>query len=269
MKKMRSISLVAVLLAGFIGSVPAQAGKKAATKKTAANKLAADPSLEELLKGQDDMTRGQSSKGQMSMHIKTARWERSLTIKMWSQGKDKTLMRIVKPAKEKGTSTLKVDKNIWNYLPKIDRTIKVPASMMSGSWMGSHLSNDDLVQESRFSEDYDCKITQKPKAAQATEHWQISCTPHANAPVVWGRVDLSLRGDNRLADSVKYFDEKGKLVRSLIFSDFKQIGDHQMAMHMSVKPADKPDEFTEINYDDIAFNVKLPASTFSRQALKR
>jgi len=82
-------------------------------------------------------------------------------------------------------------------------------------------------------------------------------------------VDLSLRADNRLADGVKYYDEKGQLVRSLAFSQFKQIGDHQMAMHMRVQPADKPEEFTEINYDDIAFNVKLPARTFSRQALKR
>ena len=264
MNKSKCLSSVMLLAAGLVFAPQLQAGAKAKPAKSTA-----EPSLAELLKGQDDMTRGQSSKGQMSMHIKTARWERSLTIKLWSEGTDRTLMRIVKPAKEKGVSTLKVGKNIWNYLPKIDRTIKVPASMMSGSWMGSHLSNDDLVQESRFSDDYDCKITQKPKSAQASEHWLIACVPHPNAPVVWGRVDLSLRADNRLADGVKYYDEKGKLVRSLVFSQFKQIGDHQMAMHMRVQPADKPEEFTEINYDDIAFNVKLPARTFSRQALKR
>ena len=256
--------LIAVLL--FVSLSSLGANKTASWANSAG---AADPSLQDLLKAQDDMTRGKSSRGQMRMHIKTARWERSLTIKMWSQGTDKTLMRIVKPAREKGISTLKVGNSIWNYLPKIDRTIKVPASMMSGSWMGSHLSNDDLVQASRFSENYDCKITHKPKNAGAGEHWLISCTPHADAAVVWGRVELSMRADNRLADSVKYFDEQGALVRSLLFSDFKQVGDHQMAMHMRVQPADKPQEFTEIIYDNIAFNVTLPARTFSRQALKR
>lgn len=241
--------------------------KAAKAAPAAAAKASADPSIQELLRGQDDMTRGQSSAGQMTMNIKTARWERSLTIKMWSEGTEKTLMRIVKPAKEKGTSTLKVGKDIWNYLPKIDRTIKVPASMMSGSWMGSHLSNDDLVQESRYSEDYTCAFQSKPKTP--SDHWVIDCTPKPDAAVVWGKVILMLRGDNRLADELQFFDEKGKLVRSLKFSNFKDIGGHTLATHMLLVPVDKPDESTEIIYDKIAFDVKLPANTFSQQALKR
>ncbi|MGI5861436.1 MAG: outer membrane lipoprotein-sorting protein [Myxococcales bacterium] len=103
----------------------------------------AEPTLEQLLEKTDDLLRGKSSAGQVRMHIKTERWERTLSMKVWSEGKEKTLVRILSPAKEKGVSTLKVGDNIWNYLPNIDRTIKIPASMMSGAWTGSHFTNDD------------------------------------------------------------------------------------------------------------------------------
>ena len=37
------------------------------------------------------------------------------------------MITILEPAKEAGTVTLKVDNNIWNYLPKVDSVMKVPS----------------------------------------------------------------------------------------------------------------------------------------------
>jgi hypothetical protein len=228
--------------------------------------LAAEPTVDELLRLQDDATRGSSSQGRITMRVKTDRWERTLSMRVFSEGTEKTLVRIESPAKERGTATLKVDQGIWNYLPKVDRTIKVPASMMSGSWMGSHFTNDDLVRESRYSEDYACGFT--PEPATAATHWVISCTPKPNAPVVWGRVVLRVRKVDRLADTVRYLDERGRLVRTMDMSDFTQVGDRRLARTMRLVPADKPQELTEVTYDEMVFDVKLPPSTFTLQALK-
>ena len=224
-------------------------------------------SIQDFLKIQDDATRGASSEGTMKMRVKTARWDRALTIKMWSEGSEKTLMRIESPAKEKGTSTLKVDKDIWNYLPKVDRTIKVPASMMSGAWMGSHFTNDDLVQESRYSEDFKCQFLAKPQGGQGK--YQIECIPNPDAAVVWGKVHIQARAEDKLADEIRFYDEKGKLVRSMVMTDFTQMGGRTLPRHMKLVPADKPDEFTEVSYEEMAFDVQLPARTFTLQALKR
>ena len=51
-------------------------------------------------------------------------------------------------------ATLKVKDKLWNYLPNTDRTMRVPSAMMSGAYMGSHITNDDLVQGTRLSDDY-------------------------------------------------------------------------------------------------------------------
>ena len=240
-----------------------------ATLAVAASPCAAqEPTADELLLGFDDMFRGTSSHGRMRLSVRTERWQRELTMEMWSQGPEKTLVRIVAPAKERGTSTLKVGKDIWNYLPKIDRTIRVPSSMMSGSWMGSHLTNDDLVSESRFVEDFECEISAAAKV-ESQEHWVIRCVPKPDAPIVWGEVVVTIRRQDELAEKIDYFDERGELVRSMIYDDVADIGGRRIPRRMRILPADKPQEYTEAYYDELEFDVELPASMFSLQSLRR
>ncbi|HSF03847.1 MAG TPA: outer membrane lipoprotein-sorting protein, partial [Solirubrobacterales bacterium] len=124
----------------------------------------------------DRLLRGESSDGEMTMTVVTERWKRSLTLRVWSQGTARALIRVIAPAKEAGTATLKAGDDIWNYLPKIDRTIRVPTSMMMASWMGSHFTNDDLVKESRLVRDYDVALAfAGPR--QGVEVWEFVLTP--------------------------------------------------------------------------------------------
>lgn len=227
---------------------------------------AAEPTVEELLAATDDVTRGTSSDAIMEMHVKTANYERTLKMHAVSAGKDKTLIRILEPAKDAGIATLKVDDNIWNYLPKVDRTMKVPAGMMSGNWMGSHFTNDDLVKDSRLSEDFTYTVTSRPKD-NAEGLYVITLVPKPDAPVVWGSIVAKIRPD-KLPVSIVYNDEKGKAVRTMQFSDFKQMDGRMVPGTMTLLPADKPGEFTSMTYDSIDFDVKLPDSTFTLQALK-
>ena len=92
---------------------------------------------------------GRSSHGKITMEIKTRHWQRTLVMEAWSEGRDRFLTRILEPRKERGTGTLKVADDIWNYFPRIDRLVKIPSSMMGDRWMGSHLTNDDLVKEGK------------------------------------------------------------------------------------------------------------------------
>jgi len=228
--------------------------------------LAAEPTIEELLAATDDVARGTSSDAIMEMHVKTANYERTMKMHAWSAGKDKTLIRILEPAKDAGIATLKVDNNIWNYLPKVDRTMKVPAGMMSGNWMGSHLTNDDLVKESRLSEDFTYTLTSRPKE-NPEGLYVITLVPKPDAPVVWGSIVAKIRPD-KLPVSIAYNDEKGKAVRTMTFADFKSMDGRMVPGTMTILPADKPGEFTSMTYVSIDFDVKLPDSTFTLQALK-
>ena len=216
----------------------------------------------------DRVLRGASSRGVATMRVITRHWERSLTMEVWSLGNDYSLVRVLSPAKEAGTSTLKASRDIWNYLPKVDRTIKIPASMMMGSWMGSHFTNDDLVKESRLVEDYEIETTFEG-TRETVKLWEFTLTPRPEAAVVWGKIEYRVRQRDFMPLQARYFDEEGELVRTLTFSDFRRMGGRLVPAHMDMQPHDKPGERTSVSYDELQFNLDIDKSFFSLRTLRR
>ena len=225
-----------------------------------------DATIERLLNSTDDVARGDSSVAVMVMEVKTERYERTVKMKAWSQGTDKSLVVILEPAKEKGVATLMVEDNIWNYLPKVDRTMKVPAAMMSGSWMGSHVTNDDLVKGSRMSEDYTWELTADP--ANGDTNYVIELTPRPDAPVVYGKVIVTVTPDE-LPVSTTFHDEDGTLVRTMEYKDVKTVDGKEMPTTFLIVPANKDGEYTKMTYESLDFDVDIPADTFSLKSLKQ
>ena len=227
---------------------------------------AADPSIEDLLNATDDIQRGGSSAAVLQMAVKTSRYERTVELKAWSKGEDKSLIIIEAPAKDKGIATLKVGDNIWNYLPKVDRTMKVPGGMMSSSWMGSHFSNDDLVKQNRLADEFTAVIEARPTAG--TGSWVLRLTPKPDAPVVWGAIVVTVSADI-IPESIQYFDEDGSLARTMRFESVQDVGGRKVPMVMTLIPASKPDEQTKVTYTSLEFDVELQDSIFSLQGLKQ
>jgi outer membrane lipoprotein-sorting protein len=225
----------------------------------------AEPTVEELLDATDDVSRGTSSHAVIQMYVKTANYERTMKLEAWSEGEDKSLIILREPAKDAGVATLKVDDNIWNYLPKVDRTMKIPAGMMSGSWMGSHFTNDDLVKSSRLADEYTYHLTGRP--ADSAGVYVIELVPKPDAAVVWGKVVVKVTPD-KVPTEISFYAEDGTLARTQTFTDVGLIDGRKVPKVMTLLPADKPGEMTRITYDSLDFDVKLPPETFSLQALK-
>ena len=237
-----------ILIAALAWAVPAVA--------------AAEPTIEELLDATDDVNRGASSKSTITMQVKTKRYERTMTMDAWSRGEEDSLIRITAPAKDAGTTTLKVGDDMWNYIPKIDRTMKIPPGMMSGAWMGSHFSNDDLVKSNRLADEFTYE-----KESVVDGVYTIVCTAKPDAAVVWGKVVVKVRED-KIPLEVGYYDEDGELARKLTFSDVRQLGGRTVPATMLLEPADRPGEFTKITTTAMDFDVKFDDRTFSLQSLK-
>lgn len=226
------------------------------------------PEAHEVLAKQDDLWRGTSSKGKMVMNVKTSNWKRSLTMDVYSQGKDYSLVKVILPMKEQGTATLKVFDEIYNYLPKTDRTIKLTSAMMMGSWMGSHFNNDDLVKGSRLSEDYNARITFQGRR-DSEDVIEITLTPKPDAPVVWGKIVVVARASDWMPVKNTYYDEDGKIVRIMTCSDYKTVSGRLVPTRIVMSPLDKPGEYTEVIYSDLTFDVSFKKGFFSIAELRR
>lgn len=228
----------------------------------------AELSAKEILDKVDDLYRGDSARGRMTMTVVTKHWTRSLTVEFWAEGKDKSLYRILQPKKEQNTATLRVGNDIWNYLPKVNRVIKLPSSMMSASWMGSHFTNDDLVKESRFTDDYTFEKSFEGKR-DGGDVVEITCHPKEDAPVVWGKVVVEIGTEHYLPHWLKYYDEDGKLARTMSFSKTKQMGGRLIPTEVTLIPESDPGEKTVVTYEEVEFDVPLDKQIFSLRNLER
>ena len=144
----------------------------------------------------------------------------------------------------------------------------MPASMMAGSWMGSHFSNDDLVKESQLVEDYDITLSYRG-ARDGTNVWEFDLSPLPEAPVVWDRIIYQVRQSDYMPLWAKFFDENGNLSRTMTFSEFTEMGGRLIPLVMEMQPTDKPNEYTKLRYDMMQFDVGLDTSFFSLRNLKR
>ncbi len=237
----------------------------AATPVSAAQTPPAPPDVEAVLARLDDLYRSTSSIARIEIQVTTPRSTRSLRLKAWTRGEDEALIVIEAPPREEGTTTLRVGPNLWNYLPRIARTIRVPPSMMLGSWMGTDFTNDDLVKESSMHDDFDSRLDRR---SESPPGWWITLTVKPGIVGRWARIDL-LVDDDQLPVEERHFDRKGRLSRTMAFDEIKTLGGRRLPTHMALTPVDSPGQRTEMRYLELQFEVPLADDTFSLSTLER
>ncbi len=221
-----------------------------------------------LIKRTDQLLTGRSTIGVMTMSIKTPSWSRSLKLKIWTQGKEYALVRVLDGGpRETGMMTLKREKQLWNWLPQAGRVMKLPSAMMGDSWMGSDFTNDDLLRGNSLTDDFTTSVTGTEKVEGGTA-WRLVLDPKPTAVVVWARIEMLVDRATCLPVTEQYFDEDGKLARQMKFSDFRRVGWRQFPARMTLIPAEQGRE-TSIFYSEIQFDVAIPSDTFSLERLRQ
>lgn len=216
----------------------------------------------------DELLRANSSISEISMTVVKPDWSRTMDMKVWALEPDFALVLITSPAKDKGIVTLKRDKEVWNWIPSVQRVIKIPPSMMLQPWMGSDFTNDDLVRQSSIVEDYEHSFIGEEKY-DGYDCYKIQMIPRPDAGVVWGKIIAWISKTGYLELRADYYDEDGVIVKSMIGSDVKQMGGRTIPAHWEMIPNDKPGQKTVMDYISIQFNPKIDRSFFSEQNMKR
>ena len=224
--------------------------------------------IKEIIRQADEKFRGSSSQGEMTMIIERPSWSREVTMKNWTLGNDYSLIYITAPAKEKGQVFLKREKDMWNWVPNIERMIKIPPSMMMQSWMGSDFTNDDLVRESSLVKDYTHKLVGE-EIIDGFECYKAELIPFDDAPVVWGKVLMWISKKEMHWLKAEFYDEDEILVNTEILTDVKKMDDRVMPTRLEMIPADDEGHKTIMIFKDMKFNVNLKESFFSQQNMKR
>lgn len=213
-----------------------------------------------------DNLNGETAVMEITMVVKTKRAERTMKMKSYSIGQEKSFIKVLYPGKDEGITFLKIDNSMWQYVPRIEKTIKIPASMMLQSWMGSDFSNDDLVKESSLSEDYSSELL-----GETEDEYSLELHPREEAAVVWGKIVMAVSKEYYLPTRISYFDEDGVLVRELLYTEVKPYGErfYPSLWVMTPKSEEKKGHETRIVVSSAIFDGKVDESYFSKRALKR
>ena len=242
------------------------AGALAIVAATALDAAAqAAPDVDALLTHLDDLYRSASSIARIQIDVTTPRSSRSMRVKAWTRGEEEVLVLIEAPPREAGTATLRVGNNLWNYLPKIARTIRVPPAAMLGSWMGTDFTNDDLVKESSLRKDFTARVDRR---SDSPPGWWLTLDVKPGVVGRWARMEI-LVSDERLPAQEKHYDRKGRLARTMYFDDVKVLDGRRIPAHIALVPADTPGQRTEMRYLEIDFDVPLRDDTFSLSRLEQ
>ena len=225
-------------------------------------------SATDIVRKADDKSRGLTSQGTITMTVIRPEWTRTITMKSWSKGKDYSLVLITAPAKDKGQVFLKLKTEMWNWVPSIDKTIKIPPSMMLQSWMGSDFTNDDLVRQSSLVVDYTHSLLGREKVREM-DCYKVQLIPLPEAAVVWGKVILWITVSGFDIWRAEYYDEDAKLVNVSEDFDIRKMGDREIPTRVEVIPQNKKGQKTVMHIDDMKFNNKIDESFFSQQNMKK
>lgn len=246
---MRCLFLIPVLFAPLAGAAPA-AGTDAA----------------EIVRAAVDHWRGLSSYSRMTMIIHRPDWERSMSMRVWTKGDEKSLVRVTEPKKDEGNGTLTDGNNMWSYSPRVNRVIKIPSSLMGQSWMGSDFSNRDIARQDDIIDQYEHTMLDVGDADGHTVY-TIQSVPHEEAAVVWGREVLEIRDDFVML-SHDYYDQDGELVKSLDSLEIAEMGGRTVARRQRMTKAAEPEEWTEIRVDEVEYGVDINDSLFTLSNLR-
>ena len=210
--------------------------------------------------------RGLSSYSEMTMTIHRPEWERSMSMRTWTEGDKRSLVRVTGPARDRGNGTLMDDDRMWTFSPKINRVIKVPSSMMNQSWMGSDFSNKDVSRADDIVERYTHQVIET-RSEEGRNLYVIEAIPREDAAVVWGREELEIREDHVVLNH-RFYDQDGVLVKELQSLEVGEMGGRTVALRQRMANVENAGEWTEIRIDAVDYDVEHPPSLFTLSNLR-
>lgn len=222
----------------------------------------------EIVRKADQKAKGKSTYAEMTIRIERPTWNREMKLRGWSLGNDMNLIQITAPPKDKGTAFLRRKKEVWNWIPSIERTIKLPPSMMSQSWMGTDFTNDDLVKEASIVEDYEHFIKSRETIGERL-CYRIELIPKEDAAVVWGKVVLWIDDNDNIMLKAEYYDEEGELVNTMKADEVRMLGGKLLPSRMEMTPSDKQGNKTILTYQLLQFDINIKEEFFNPQQLQK
>ena len=224
------------------------------------------PSGEEILRRVDANIGSDNKIATAEMIINGRRGSRSIKSKSWMYGEEKSYTEYLAPAREAGTKMLKLEDQLWTYIPSTDRTIKISGHMLRQSVMGSDLSYEDMMEDPELINLYEANVIEEETFLDRP-CWILELTAKVE--------DISYYSRKIWVDKERYvsfkeerFARSGKLLKVFEVKEVRSIQNRWVPTHMVFKDALKSGKGTEYFIESIEFNADIPEALFTKASLR-
>jgi outer membrane lipoprotein-sorting protein len=229
--------------------------------------LAEDPSAAELLAAMDDNLQSESQESTVAMTVSDGRRDRVYRMHVVSRGRASSAMEYLAPDREKGTRMLKVDDQMWLYLPRAERVQKISGHMMRQGMMGSDMSYEDMMVTEDFDEMYSAVVIGS-EDIDGRKHWKLEATAN-DSTIAYPRRVIWIDDAHRIPTRQDLYALSGMLLKTWTMSDIQVIDGRNVPMRMTIVDALREGSSTTIVTEALTFDVALEDEVFSRRWLER
>jgi len=201
------------------------------------------------------------------MIIHGRRGSRTVESKSWVQGTEKSFTEYLAPAREKGTKMLKLEDRLWTYSPSTDRIIQISGHMLRQSVMGSDLSYEDFMEDSKLREIYDAEVIGE-EILNERKCWILQLLAK-NKNVAYHSRKVWVDQQRYLGLKEERYAKSGKMLKIFETKEVFRINNRWYPKRMIFKDVLKRGKGTELIIDSIQFDVKIPYHIFSKAALRK
>jgi outer membrane lipoprotein-sorting protein len=224
-------------------------------------------SVEEILRRVDNNTVVTTAHYTATMVISLAGKVREKTFFGYTEGKDRAYMEFTAPARDYGTRILKLDDEMWLYIPAVEKATKIAGHMLRQSMMGSDFSYEDVAENRRLEELYDAEIL-GTDTVNGHPCYKLRLTAKVDEVTYALRV-VWIDTDEYIALKTELYAKSGKLMKEITVNEFRMISGRNYPTRVRMVNKLRKDTYTELILEDIQLDAALPDRIFSKAHLER
>lgn len=202
----------------------------------------------------------------MAIHKDNKTTEKEL--KIYGKGKNKTFVEFNAPARDKGTRYLRLETNLWMYLPSAEKTVKIAGHMLRQGMMGSDFSYEDQTERMKFFENYTFSI-EKEDTLNDRKVYVMNLEAKPNIEITYYKRKIWVDKEQYTILQSEMYAKSGKLLKTLSQSDIKKIGNRYYPTHMKMEDKIKGDSYSEIFMTNIELDKNISEDTFTLKNVER
>lgn len=215
---------------------------------------AADPTAEQLLKRYDQVMSPRTFDGLLVMIAhRQDDTTRTYKFRALKSQDDKIRTWFFEPAAAKGQEMLRVEDNMWVYMPNLKRALRLASRE---SFQGGDFNNGDVLRVN-YVADYNAKLI----PAEDDKLWLLDLTAKSKE-AAYDHIKLWMSKDKQQPAKAEYYAASGKILRSAKFEDVKTFHGLERPAHMTMRNELATKRFTEMMWLDLKLDLDVPAQKF-------